>query len=63
MPLLEKHLKGTETGIQNMLNAIQTGILTSSTKKRLEALESQMKELEIRITEKNWLSLSSARTS
>ena len=51
LPLLEKQLKETETGIQNMLNAIQAGILTSSTKERLEALESQKKELEIRITE------------
>ena len=51
LPLLEKQLKETETGIQNMLNAIQTGILTSSTKERLEALEAQKKELEIRITE------------
>ena len=51
LPLLEKQLKETETGIQNMLNAIQAGILTSSTKDRLEALEAQKKELEIRITE------------
>ena len=50
-PLLEKQLKETETGIQNMLNAIQAGILTSSTKERLEALEVQKKELEIRIAE------------
>ena len=51
LPLLEKQLKETETGIQNMLNTIQAGILTSSTKERLEALEAQKKELEIRITE------------
>lgn len=51
LPLLEKQLKETETGIQNMLNAIQAGILTSSTKERLEALETQKKELEVRITE------------
>ena len=51
LPLLEKQLKETETGIQNMLNAIQAGILTSSTKERLEALEAQKKELEIKITE------------
>ena len=44
-------MKEAETGIQNMLNAIQAGILTSSTKERLEALEAQKKELEIRITE------------
>ena len=51
LPLLEKQLKEAETGIQNMLNAIQAGILTSSTKERLEALEAQKKELEVRITE------------
>ena len=51
LPLLEKQLKEVDSGIQNMLNAIQAGILTSSTKERLEALEAQKKELEIRITE------------
>ena len=51
LPLLEKQLKEADSGIQNMLNAIQAGILTSSTKERLEALEAQKKELEIRITE------------
>ena len=44
-------MKEVDSGIQNMLNAIQAGILTSSTKERLEALEAQKKELEIRITE------------
>ena len=39
LPLLEKQLKEVDSGIQNMLNAIQAGILTSSTKERLEALE------------------------
>ena len=34
-----------------MLNAIQMGILTSSTKERLEALEDQRKELQARIAE------------
>ena len=51
LPLLKKQLKEVDSGIQNMLNAIQAGILTSSTKERLEALEAQKKELEIRITE------------
>ena len=40
-------MKEAESGIENMLNTIQAGILTSSTKERLEA----QKELEIRITE------------
>ena len=51
LPLYEKQLRNTETGIQNMLNAIQAGILTSSTKERLEALEAQKKDLEAKIAE------------
>ena len=51
LPLYEKQLRETETGIQNMLNAIQAGILTSSTKERLESLEAQKKDLEAKIAE------------
>ena len=51
LPLYEKQLRETEAGIQNMLNAIQAGILTSSTKERLEALEAQKKDLEAKIAE------------
>ena len=51
LPIYEKQLKETEVGITNMLNAIQMGILTSSTKERLEALEDQRKELQVRIAE------------
>ena len=51
LPIYEKQLKETETGITNMLNAIQMGILISSTKERLEALEEQRKELQARIAE------------
>ena len=51
LPIYEKQLKETEVGITNMLNAIQMGILTSSTKERLEALEDQRKELQARIAE------------
>ena len=40
-----------ENGIENMLNAIQAGVLTNSTKLRLEKLEAQQKELEVRIAE------------
>ena len=57
LPLYEKQLRETETGIQNMLNAIQAGILTSSTKERLEALETQKKELEARIAEERLANL------
>ena len=51
IPLYEKQLRDTESGIQNMLNAIQAGILTSSTKERLEQLEETKRELEARIAE------------
>ena len=51
LPLLEKQMKDIERGIENLLNAIQECILTSSTKGRLEKLEAQQKELEIRIAE------------
>ena len=50
-PLYEKQLRDAESGIQNMLNAIQAGILTSSTKERLEQLEETKRELETRIAE------------
>ena len=51
LPLYEKQLRDAESGIQNMLNAIQAGILTSSTKERLEQLEETKHELEARIAE------------
>ena len=51
IPLLEKQMREVENSIENMLNAIQAGVLTSSTKARLEKLEAQQKELEVRIAE------------
>ena len=51
LPLYEKQLRDAESGIQNMLNAIQAGILTSSTKERLEQLEETKRELEAPIAE------------
>ena len=51
LPLYEKQLRDAESGIQNMLNAIQAGILTSSTKERLEQLEETKRELEACIAE------------
>ena len=35
LPLLEKQMKDIENGIENLLNAIQAGVLTSSTKRTL----------------------------
>ena len=46
---LSRRLRETDTSIDNLLNAIQQGILTKSTKARLETLESTKEELEIRI--------------
>ncbi len=40
-----------ESGIENMLNAIQQGIVLDSTKKRLSNLENRKKELEIEIAQ------------
>jgi len=49
LPLLKKQLAEAERSIENMLNAIQQGILTSSTKKRLDDLEAAKSDLEIKI--------------
>lgn len=49
LPLLKQQLAETEKGIQNMLNAIQQGIFTASTKERLEELEDTKSNLEISI--------------
>ena len=49
LPLYEQQLHETEMAIQNLLNAIQQGILTKSTKTRLEELEAAKEELEIKI--------------
>lgn len=49
LPLYEQQLRETEKAIENLLNAIQQGILTKSTKTRLEELEAAKEELETRI--------------
>ena len=49
LPLLRKQLADTNRGIENMLNAIQQGILTNSTKERLEELEKLREELKASI--------------
>ena len=49
LPLYEQQLREANTGIQNLLNAIQQGILTKSTKGRLEELEATKEELETKI--------------
>ena len=49
VPLYEQQLREAETAISNLLNAIQQGILTRSTKERLEELENRRDELESRL--------------
>ncbi|MCC8195656.1 MAG: recombinase family protein [Ruminococcus sp.] len=49
LPLYEQQLREAENAIQNILNAIQQGILTKSTKSRLEELEAAKEDLEIKI--------------
>ncbi len=47
IPLLQEQLAEADKGIENMLNAIQQGILTKTTKQRLEKLEQDKETLEI----------------
>ncbi len=61
LPLYEKQLRDAESGIQNMLNAIQAGILTSSTKERLEQLKKPSVSLKPALQKKSWQSQKSKR--
>lgn len=47
---LQKQLSETNRGINNMLNAIQQGIITESTKDRLNELETTKRNIETEIT-------------
>ena len=49
LPILEKQFADVQKNIDNMLNAIQQGIFTPSTKERLEALEREKSELSVQI--------------
>lgn len=49
IPRLQEQLAAVEKGIENMVNAIQQGIFTPSTKERLDKLETEKKDLEISI--------------
>ncbi len=49
LPLYEAQLAETEKGIENIVNAIQQGIFTKSTKERLDELEKRKEELQIAI--------------
>ena len=49
LPLLHKQYAEIQRGIDNLLNAIQQGIITASTKQRLEDLEKQKNKLSVQI--------------
>ena len=49
LPLYEKQLREVKSAIDNLLNAIQQGIFTQSTKERLDELEASRDELEDKI--------------
>ena len=49
LPILRKQLDKIEKGIDNLVNAIQAGILTASTKERLEQLEAEKREILVQI--------------
>ena len=55
IPLLRKQLSEVEKGIGNLLNAIQQGIITESTKQRLWELEQSKKELETQLAHEELL--------
>lgn len=51
LPALKKQLEETQNGINNMLNAIQMGIINSSTKQRLDDLEKAKADIQLQIIE------------
>lgn len=51
LPALKRQLHDTTKAINNMINAIQQGVFTPSTKKRLDELEETKSQLEISIVQ------------
>lgn len=49
LPILRKQLAEIEKGIDNIVNAIQAGIFSNSTKQRLDELEAEKSELSVQI--------------
>jgi len=49
LPLLRRELEETEKGLKNIADAIQQGIITNTTKQRLEELEALKSDIEIKI--------------
>lgn len=53
IPQIKGKLSELDKGIENMLNAIQQGIILDSTKKRLSDLEEQKKSLELELVQEH----------
>ncbi len=53
VPILKKELAETEKSINNLIKAIEQGIITKSTKQRLDELERRKEKLKIQIAEEN----------
>ena len=51
IPLLQGQLAEKQKSIDNILNAIEQGVFTSSTKGRLEVLEAEVQDLQIKIAQ------------
>lgn len=54
LPILERELADVEKSLGNVMTAIEQGILTPTTKKRMEELEKQRKDLEVKITKEKF---------
>ena len=63
LPLLKKQLEETMKAINNMLNAIQQGVLTTSTKQRLDELEETKSNLKLAYYKSKCKSRSSQKSS
>jgi len=49
IPLLQQQLKDTEKQVENMVSAIAQGIITKSTKQKLDELEREKEDIEIKL--------------
>ena len=49
LPLLRRELEETDKGLNNIADAIQQGIITNTTKQRLEELEAKKSDIEVKI--------------
>ena len=49
LPLLRRELAEVEKGLKNLADAIQQGIITNTTKQRLEELEARKSEIKVTI--------------